>query len=280
MAQVISNRALPGGFYLLEADISGGAGSSDNFNQKVVVQNDNYLQKVDDQYVNFSHSAPEFRSGQFCMLRAWDTVPVLSRPISVFDAQGPRVSFLYKTLGQGTVLFSRLKPGDALSIQGPLGRGFPELSGRIAMVGGGAGIAPFYLGARQFRAAGCTVDLYLGFSGEPFLAEEYRGLANRVTVNVGGFITDAIDPAEYDFVFTCGPEIMMRVLYDKCKKAGVEDRLSVSLESRMACGVGACFGCSRKTTRGNKKVCKDGPVFPAADVFATGDVPARIGGEI
>ena len=244
-ATVRSNRQVSPDFYLLEAELPG------------------------------SDGIPAIRAGQFCMLRSWDRIPVLSRPISVFDAQVDRITFLYKTVGQGTALLSRLRPGDALAIQGPLGKGFPDVAGRspppkpaasdlrIALVGGGVGIAPLYLGAKQYKAAGCTVDLYLGFSGEPFLTEEYRGLADSLTVNLGGCITDEIDPPGYDWSFTCGPEIMMRVLWEKCKAAGVGDRLFVSLESRMACGVGACYGCSRKTVAGNRKVCKDGPVFPA-----------------
>ncbi|GHT83969.1 dihydroorotate dehydrogenase [Spirochaetia bacterium] len=233
---VISNRQVSPDFYLLEAELG----------------------------------IPGIRAGQFCMLRSWDRIPVLSRPIGVFDFTEDRVSFLYKTVGQGTAAFSRLKPGDPLTIQGPLGNGFPfdrGVTGRIAMVGGGAGIAPLYLGAKQYRAGGSTVDLYLGFSGPAFLTEEYREIADRVTVNLGGRITDAIDPSGYDAVFACGPEIMMRVLWEKCKAAGVGDKLFVSLEARMACGVGACYGCSRKTAAGNKKVCKDGPVFPAGEVF-------------
>ena len=97
--------------------------------------------------------------------------------------------------------------------------------------------------------------------------EEYRAIADRLTVNLGGFITDEIDPLGYDWIFSCGPEIMMKTLWEKCRAAGVGDRLFVSLESRMACGVGACFGCSRKRVGGNKKVCRDGPVFPAGEVF-------------
>jgi dihydroorotate dehydrogenase electron transfer subunit len=246
MARVISNRRLSPDFYLLEAELPAPGGALGDM----------------------SGVPPVIRSGQFYMLRSWDKSPLLSRPLSVFDAGNDSVSFLYKTVGQGTALFSRLRVGDELTLQGPLGRGFPELTGRIAMVGGGAGIAPFYLGAKQRKAAGCGVDLFLGFSGESFLTGEYGGVGDSVTVNVGGFITNDIDPAGYDWVFTCGPEIMMKVLWEKCRQAGVEDRLYVSLESRMACGVGVCYGCSRKTAEGNRKVCKHGPVFPANEVFA------------
>jgi dihydroorotate dehydrogenase electron transfer subunit len=204
------------------------------------------------------------------MVRAWETYPVLSRPLSVFDAREDRLVFLYKIAGRGTGLFSGLKAGDPLALLGPLGRGFPDLEGTAALVGGGAGIAPFYLGAKQIRAAHpeCPPELFLGYSGKPFLTEEFKALSNRLTVNTGGFITGEIaNPAGYDYIFTCGPEAMMRALFAKCEAAGAGDKLYVSLESRMACGTGACFVCSRETRQGNKKVCKDGPVFPAREVF-------------
>jgi dihydroorotate dehydrogenase electron transfer subunit len=201
------------------------------------------------------------------MLRSWDAEPVLSRPLSVFDVTEGSISFLYKTAGRGTALFSRLRKDDSIAIQGPLGKGFPAVGGRIAMVGGGAGIAPLYLTALERRFTGCVVDLYLGFSGEAFLLEKYEASADKLAFTTGGLVTDAVDPSRYDWVFCCGPEAMLRALWEKCRAAAVEDRLFVSLESRMACGVGACYGCSRKTRSGNKKVCRDGPVFAAREIF-------------
>jgi dihydroorotate dehydrogenase electron transfer subunit len=241
VARVISNRPVAQDFCLLEAELPD---SGDG-----------------------AHSNTAIQGGQFCMLRAWDAEPVLSRPLSVFDAAEGRVSFLYKTVGRGTAIFSRLRSGDSITVQGPLGRGFPAAPGRVAMVGGGAGIAPLFLAAKQRRSAGCVVDLFLGFSGEAFLAGAYRAVADSVVVKTGGFVTDAVEPSLYDRVFCCGPEAMMRALWEKCRAVSVEDRLFVSLESRMACGVGACYGCSRKTAAGNKKVCRDGPVFAAPEVF-------------
>lgn len=209
--------------------------------------------------------------GQFYMLRAWDTYPVLSRPISVFDADGETVSFLYKVVGQGTELLTKLRPGEEITLDGPHGNGFPGLpeKKRIALVGGGVGIAPLYLAAKTYKKANadCTVDLYLGFSGEPILTKEYEAVADHLTVNVGGFVTDDIDPCAYDAICTCGPTIMMKVLYQKCEKQGASAPLYVSMENRMACGIGACLVCSCKTTGGNRKVCKDGPVFLGKEVF-------------
>ena len=208
--------------------------------------------------------------GQFYMLRAWDAFPLLSRPISVFDADNETVTFLYKVVGQGTRLFSRLRPGDSITLQGPYGNTFPRVSGRVALVGGGVGIAPLYLAAKTLRGAAppATVDIYLGFSGRVVLEEEYRALADRLVLNVGGFITDEIDPAAYDAILTCGPEPMMRALYEKCRAVDAAHRLYVSMEKRMACGLGACLVCTCKTTGGNRKVCRDGPVFPGGEVFS------------
>lgn len=207
--------------------------------------------------------------GQFYMLRAWESYPVLSRPISVFDSDGESVTFLYKVVGEGTEIFSRLKAGDDITLFGPYGNGFPGIDGKLALVGGGVGIAPLYFAAKRFKAArtGGTVDIFLGFSGEAVLVKEFGQAADRVVVDIGGYITDKIEPEGYDCVMACGPEAMMRALYKKCAAKGAGDRLYVSMENRMACGIGACLVCSCKTSGGNKKACKDGPVFTGEAVF-------------
>lgn len=220
-----------------------------------------YLMKVE--------KANDARMGQFYMLRAWRHYPVLSRPLSVYDADGETLTFLYKVMGQGTELFAGLKPGDDITLDGPHGNGFPEAKGKIALVGGGVGIAPFYLAAKTLKALhpGSTVDIYLGFSDAAVLVKAFEAVADAVRVNVGGFITDEIDPVGYDVIMACGPEIMMKVLYEKCVRTGAKAPLYVSMENRMACGVGACFACTCKTTAGNKRVCREGPVLPGSEVF-------------
>ena len=209
------------------------------------------------------------KMGQFYMLRAWDAYPILSRPISVYDADGETIFFLYKVVGRGTEIFAALKAGDEIALQGPYGSCFPTVSGKVALVGGGVGIAPLYLAAKELRAAAkdCTIDIYLGFSDQSILTDDYEKVADNLSVDVGGLITDRVSPAQYDCIMTCGPEPMMRALYEKCKKAGVADQLVVSMEKRMACGVGACLACSCQTKSGNKKVCKDGPVLSGEEVF-------------
>ncbi|MCL1994492.1 MAG: dihydroorotate dehydrogenase electron transfer subunit [Spirochaetes bacterium] len=208
------------------------------------------------------------KSGQFYMMRAWDTEPLLSRPLSVFDAGGGRTAFVYRVIGRGTAIFAALKPGDSVKLLGALGNGFPALDGTAAIVGGGAGCAPLYLAAKQIMSIGAgKVDAYLGFSGEPFLLKEFEGVANRLTVNTYGLIPDDVEPAAYDYIFSCGPPAMMNALYEKCKAAGKGGSLYVSMEARMACGIGTCLVCSCAAAGGRKKVCRDGPVFPAQEVF-------------
>jgi dihydroorotate dehydrogenase electron transfer subunit len=222
---------------------------------------DFFLLKVD--------MASDARAGQFYMLRAWDAFPTLSRPISVFDSDGGSLSFLCRIVGIGTEILSRLSPGDELSLQGPLGVAFPAPNGRVALVGGGVGVAPLHLAAKQIRPLNLETppDIYLGFSDEAVMADAFKPLAGKLSVDVGGFITDSIEPAAYDSIFACGPEVMLRALHDKCVKAGRSQNLWVSMEGRMACGIGACLVCSCPTADGNRKICKDGPVFKSSQVF-------------
>ena len=225
------------------------------------VNEDFYLMKVKEKI--------QAAMGQFYMLRAWNEYPVLSRPISVFDADPETVSFLYKVVGKGTEIFAELKAGDEITLDGPHGNGFPEVKGKVALVGGGVGIAPLYLTAKTLKKLDpdTTVDIYLGFSGEPILTDRYEQVADKVTVNVGGFVTDDIDPCQYDYIMTCGPEIMMKVLYKKCKDMKAAAPVYVSMENRMACGIGACLVCTCKTSNGNRRACKDGPVMLGNEVF-------------
>jgi dihydroorotate dehydrogenase electron transfer subunit len=222
---------------------------------------DFYLMKVEE-----NNSA---KMGQFYMLRAWNDFPVLSRPISVYDADEETVSFLYKIVGSGTEVFAKLKHGDDISLQGPLGNGFPDVSGKIALVGGGVGIAPLYLTAKTLMKNNPEniIDIYLGFNDQVVLIEEFDKVSRDLIVDVGGFITERIIPKDYDYIFSCGPEIMMIALYAKCIFDDRRKSLYVSMENRMACGIGACLVCTCKNKSGNKKACKDGPVFPADEVF-------------
>ena len=228
----------------------------------------------------WDETTPAPACGQFYMLRAWkaEEAPLLSRPISVhrFDREKKEISFLYEVRGTGTQKLAALRPGDTVALTGPSGRGFPvygTLGGAVALVGGGIGTAPMYQVTRELAAAGVRPDVFFGFRDAPYCMEEYRSIANLVKVStdtgaVGfhGFVTQLYDPADYDAVLVCGPTVMMKNAARLCAEKGTP--CFVSLEKKMACGIGACLGCTCETKSGEgKSVCKNGPVFDATEVF-------------
>ena len=220
-------------------------------------------------------------AGQFFMLRGWadDEAPFLSRPISLhsWDAEHETLTFLYQVKGQGTDKLAGLEKGDIIRVTGPMGNGFDTAAiaagyEKIAVVGGGIGTAPLYQLCRELAAAGKKPDLFCGFRDEVYEMEPYRGLCGLVKVStdtgaVGfhGFVTQLFDPADYDIVLVCGPDVMMKNTARLCAAAGT--KCLVSLEKKMACGIGACLGCTCHTENGPKSVCKNGPVFDAAEIY-------------
>ncbi|MNJ27204.1 dihydroorotate dehydrogenase electron transfer subunit [Paenibacillus bouchesdurhonensis] len=212
-------------------------------------------------------AAGEFagRMGQFYMVRAWDKYPLLSRPLSIFDRDGAGIEFLYQVTGEGTTLLSNLQPGDELQLEGPFGNGFPELedAGSIALVGGGIGIAPLYYALRRYRSP----DVYLGFSQEAYLTEQFEAATTgKVVVDVGGIVLEQVDFQAYDTIIACGPEPMLKAVQRKKLESHSTAEVYVSLENRMACGIGACLVCSVKCQDKRRKACTDGPVFLAEEV--------------
>lgn len=191
----------------------------------------------------------------------------LRRPISVCDYDEATITIIYKVVGQGTDVMSKMKEGETLDALVGLGHGFEvERSGDDPLlVGGGVGVPPLYHLAKRLLAAGRKVTVILGFNRaeEIFYADEFEQLGARVvvttvdgSVGVKGFVTDAL-PERFSHVYSCGPMPMLRALY------GVTQGISgeFSLEERMGCGFGACMGCSIMTKNGSRRVCKDGPVF-------------------
>lgn len=219
-------------------------------------------------------SAPteECRAGQFYMLKVNDLSLTLMRPISIFQIQENSISFLYRVNGKGTEILSNLKALDTIYILGPLGTGFPcdEVHGHIALVGGGIGVAPLWQTAHELiQHPENQVDIFLGYKDDLFVLDKFKELNVPIKIacekeKSGFFVTDLFNPAPYDAVFTCGPEPMMHIIHLKCKETNTP--LWVSEERRMACGVGACLGCSIQTRNGMKRVCKEGPVFPAEEL--------------
>jgi len=223
------------------------------------LDDDIYIMKVEGKF--------EGEMGQFYMLRAWNEYPVLSRPISIHDIDDNSISFLYRVVGEGTEMLSNLKENDDIELQGPNGNGYPEVEGNVALIGGGMGIAPLFLAAKSLKKMKNVknIDIYLGFSQKAILTEKFKKYADNLVINVGGIIIDELDAEKYDYILTCGPEIMMKKMVQKSKDT--QAKVYVSMEKRMACGVGACLVCTCKTSKGNKKTCKDGPVFLGEDVF-------------
>ena len=196
----------------------------------------------------------------------------LRRPISVCDGDKNRLTLVYKVVGRGTEDMSDLGAGEELDLLTGLGNGYDTtLAGdRPLLIGGGVGVPPLYLLAKTLIAEGKTPTVILGFNArdEVFYEDEFRALGCEVRVTTvdgsygcKGFVTDAL-PESYTHVYTCGPLPMLKAVYDKTAADG-----QYSFEERMGCGFGACMGCSKKTTTGYKRVCKDGPVFRKGEIL-------------
>ena len=235
--------------------------------------------------------APEIAAaalpGQFIMLRVGEGMdPLLRRPFSIHqvDASG-NIQILFKVIGRGTAALAGALPGSKIDCIGPLGRGFPlEQAERLCLVGGGMGIAPLYFLAGWLLQNGKRVDrdfVLLGARNRKEIsvfAQEFSHLGFKVqtatddgSMGHHGFVTELLDPIlpAMERVCTCGPFAMMKICADKAGAAGVA--CQVSLETHMACGLGACLGCAvRSADRGYLHVCQQGPVFDAGEVRWTG----------
>ena len=205
-------------------------------------------------------------SGQFVNIRVQGQF--LRRPISVCNITDGILTIIYKVVGVGTEVMSHLPIGTQLDVLTVLGNGYDLTKAGDAplLVGGGVGVPPMYMLARQLREAGKNVRVILGFNtkDEVFYEEEFRALGCDVTVTtvdgshgVKGFVTNALD-GKQSYYYTCGPLPMIKALLQAAGTNG-----EVSMEERMGCGFGACMGCTIQTTQGPKRVCKEGPVFPA-----------------
>lgn len=204
------------------------------------------------------------KSGQFVNVKLDGLF--LRRPISVCDVEGDVLTIIYKVVGKGTEQLSKMQNG-SLDILSGLGNGYDEsLSGDSPLlIGGGVGVPPLYLLAKRLIAQGKKVSVILGFNKkeEVFYFNEFKELGCEVLITtvdgscgIKGFVTDGIDKVNYSYVYTCGPEPMLKAVYKKIFASG-----QFSFEERMGCGFGACMGCSCKTLYKNKRICKDGPVL-------------------
>lgn len=197
----------------------------------------------------------------------------LRRPISVCNCTEGELTLIYKVVGRGTELMSRMQGGERLDLLVGLGNGYDtSVAGEYPLlIGGGVGVPPLYMLAIKLLSEGRRVSAVLGFNkgSEVFLADELRALGVGVRIatadgslGVRGFVTDAMDGIDYSYFYTCGPEPMLKAVYNKSTTSG-----QFSFEERMGCGFGACMGCSCKTVTGNKRICKEGPVLKKEEII-------------
>lgn len=196
----------------------------------------------------------------------------LRRPISVCDLDGNILTLIYKVVGEGTEAMSSFDAGTKLDLLTGLGNGYDlSKSGEIPLlIGGGVGVPPLYLLAKRLVSEGKKVSVVMGFNtaDEVFLADEFAALGCAVTltsadgsIGIKGFVTDAL-PEKYSYVYTCGPEPMLKAVYRSVTTSG-----QFSFEERMGCGFGACMGCSCETVTGYKRICRDGPVLEKEEIL-------------
>lgn len=231
-----------------------------------------------DMVLSFPKGAKEAKPGQFIAMYCEDGTKLLPRPISIcgIDAEKGTLRVVYRIAGEGTRLFSEMKEGDSLEVLGPLGNGFTMKEEKAIIVGGGIGIPPMLELAKQLS---CEKTVVLGYRDELFLKDEFESYADVVVATedgscgTKGTVIDAIKEVGVDgkVIYACGPMPMLKALAEYAEAHDMEAQ--ISLEERMACGIGACLGCICKTKKkdhhtnvNNQRICKDGPVFDAKEV--------------
>ena len=226
-------------------------------------------------------AAEHAKPGQFVMVYPKDSSTILPRPISICEVCGDTLRLVYRVQGKGTREFSLYKEGESVKVLGPLGNGFPVEAGKgkkSILIGGGIGVPPILELAKALK--GEDVTILAGYrNSDMFLDEDFKKQAplevatEDGSVGVKGNVMDVIREKNLkcDVIFACGPMPMLRAIKKYAEENGVT--AYISLEERMACGVGACLGCVCKTTKkdehshvNNARVCTEGPVFEASEV--------------
>lgn len=210
------------------------------------------------------------KPGQFFMLRcdSFRNEPLLSRPFGICDQDDKTLTLLYQVVGEGTDIMAGLTKDAEVKLLGPLGNGFridDTKDKKIAVVAGGIGIAPLLYLVKNLDT---KADFYGGFTKDPYFTEEFKAHVKSITYTSfekdGKFITQAFNPNDYDIIYACGPNPMLKAIHDMNDTAEIQ----ISMEAHMACGIGACLGCTVESVDGEFiRVCKDGPVFDSREVF-------------
>lgn len=243
-----------------------------------ILQNIPIAQDIYDLWLEDQAIAKAARPGQFISLYCKDGSRLLPRPISIceIDPMQGKLRLVYRAAGKGTMEFAALKAGDTIEAMGPLGNGFHPEGSKALIIGGGIGIPPMLELAKQLS---CQKEIILGFRDTVYLNKEFEAYGRVYlstedgSVGTKGNVIDAIREhnLDADIIFACGPTPMLRGIKAYADEVGIKAQLS--LEERMACGIGACLACTCRTKEvdqhsnvNNKRVCKDGPVFYAEEV--------------
>ena len=226
--------------------------------------------------------AAQAKPGQFIAVYPKAESTLLPRPISIceVDKENKRLRIVYRIAGKGTKEFSDYQPGEEVAVMGTLGNGFPldKAEGKkVFLMGGGIGVPPILQLAKELS---CEKQIIAGYrDGNLFLKEDlekygrFYAATEDGSAGTKGNVMDAIrkQGLEADVIYACGPMPMLRAIKQYAQEKGIE--AYISLEERMACGVGACLGCVCKTTKkdehshvNNARICTDGPVFEAKEV--------------
>lgn len=231
-------------------------------------------------------AAAEAVPGQFLSMYCQEGSRLLPRPISICQIREKdrMLRVVYRVAGKGTEEFSGMQPGQTVDVVGPLGNGFTRKKGRALLIGGGIGIPPMLALAEALQQEGCQVNVVLGYRDHDLFLKEDFGLDGRVFVSTEdgsagtkGNVIDAIqaNQIEADTIYACGPMPMLRGVKSYAEQKGIPAQ--ISLEERMACGIGACLACvcgskeeDAHSMVHNKRVCKDGPVFDSREICFPG----------
>lgn len=231
-------------------------------------------------WLNVEDMAKAAKAGQFVSIYSNDGSRMLPRPISICEvAKATKaIRLVYRVVGEGTREFSQLMPEDEIKIMGPLGNGYTLSDKKAILVAGGIGIPPMLQLAKSLKNVEKTI--VLGYKdSQTFLKDELESYGRVIvatedgSVGVKGNVLDAIRQAgvEGDIIYSCGPTPMLRALKNYAAEQGIEAQ--ISLEEKMACGIGACLACvcqskdvDEHSHVHNKRICKDGPVFDAREV--------------
>lgn len=246
--------------------------------QAVIIRQEEISYGVYSMWLKTEQVAGQAKPGQFVSVYCHEGSRLLPRPISIceIDREDRAIRIVYRVVGKGTEELSQMRTGRCLDIVGPLGNGFPLKDKKAFLIGGGIGIPPLLELAKELKS---EKQLVLGYRDSLFLQEEFKKQGQMYlatedgSYGTEGNVLDAIreNGLNAEIIYACGPMPMLRAVKAYASERGIECWLS--LEERMACGIGACLGCVCKskerdnhTNVNNKRICREGPVFRAEEV--------------